>query len=280
MTFPNEFIQRVLQAHPYAPDCVAEIGGKAIDLRGKLPAENKKGEYYYAISIDPLNLYFYKSHCLLRDFPAKNCKGANPMTPDEINYTFKTIRHYMDSKYHHIVDMVEQVYNQQKSKAQIDKTPRVVSTPKHNNRQAEERKAQQRDKQLNKYQSIAPVVVTDTNGKPQSICAKVNEQYYYVSLDTKEPRFWALNMRGATPMTDEQFLSFFTYSVESAKAGDIVIQLAPLYGKFKHINPKRPNANYAGMLLSQVRQHLVKNLMTFTPSERNMCILANAQHTR
>ena len=131
------------------------------------------------------------------------------MTPDEIRYTLKTMRHYMDSKYHHIVDMIEQAYNYQQSQPQIDKTPRLINAPKHNNRQAEERKAQQREKQLNKYQSIAPVVVTDNNGKAQSICAKVNNQYCYVSLDTKEPRFWILDIRGAKPMTDEQFLSFF-----------------------------------------------------------------------
>ncbi len=248
----------------YSPIMVIDDDNHTQEIRGKLP------EYYFYFSINLNNLYFYKS-------PTKMKKDAKPMNRDEINQLFKEIHQYINPSNAALVKTVE-VYCREKWKAEDAQThteqifkPVQIATKQFNNSKELQRKAAQRDKILNKYTTVAPVIITDTDKNPTAVCAKLNEQIIYISLNEARPEFWNLSITGAKPMTMEDMSNFIGLIMESPKVEKACENIAPLYHKFIQSGKQRISSDYAGALLTQSREALAKGLNAFTPLERQLC---------
>ncbi len=256
------------------PIFVIDDGMGTKEFRGKVP------EFYYYFSVDLDNLYFYKS-------PTTSKKHAVPMNRSEIKHVLREITPHLNPGNVAIINILQ--YHCQKMWEEEDKeavsarkSGNTQPTVRRNNEREIQRKAAQRDKLLNKYSTIAPVVVLDAQKQPTAVCAKIDNTIYYMSLNEEKPAFWILSITGARPMRLSEVGELIGFVGESEKAAKLCENIAPLYQKFMKMNISRISSDYAGTLFAQSRTALAKGLMSFSPIERSFCRLVSerAQPTR
>ncbi len=207
------------------------------------------------------------------------------MTRDEIRHVLHKVREYVNVRnlpiFQLIQDRCEDVWRQEDRMARTQQVTPIAPQPivRHSNIQQTQRKAAQRDKILNKYSTIAPVLITDATKKTIAVCAKLNNQIIYVSLEDARPGFWKLSMIKAEPMSMEDVCDFIELIQKSPKVEKACANIAPLYGKFIESEKRNISSDYTGLLYTQCRETLFKGLSAFSPLEKSLCSRFTA-HTR
>lgn len=234
---------------------------KNLEVVGKFP------EYYYTFSINPAQIYFYKSF-------THPHKGHIPMTQTEVKDLLSRVAIHMHPKDKRILGILEELADkkfamERAEKENIKATP--VFVKKHNNMQETQRKAAQRSKLLDKYTSISPVLIYDNQDNAIAVCAKLKGQLFYVALNTQKPAFWKVSLNQAEAMSMEEVAEFIGFTGESQKAESEINKLAQLYQKFITMPIEKPSERYTSILYSQIRTHLAHGLQSFTPIERTLC---------
>ncbi len=241
------------------------------EIFGKLPL------FYYKISADPYKSYYYKSY-------TNSADGIEKMTNKDIEYVFNSLRHRVTGEFKLLLYAIEARYKkEQEMKAQgysltmIHKAPEqgVASSPqvvtRHNTDKQERRKAFQREKQLLKYSSIAPVVLKDAEGNETALCAKINDVYFYVSLDEKKPAFYKVGLTKAEVMDVYDVGQLLEFASLNPKTEHIASNLALVYQKFVNAKLPAPTKTANEVYYSKVRIALAKGLQSFSPVERQLC---------
>lgn len=232
-----------------------------LEVVGKFP------EYYYTFSINPAQIYFYKSF-------THPHKGHIPMTQTEVKELLSRVAIHMHPKDKKILAILEELADKKFAAERAEKE-RIKATPvfvkKHNNMQETQRKATQRSKLLDKYTSISPVLIRDNQDNAIAVCAKLNGHLFYAALNAQKPAFWKVSLNQAEPMSMEEVAEFIDFTGESQKAESEINKLAQLYQKFITISVEKPSVHYASVLYSQIRTHLAQGLQSFTPMERTLC---------
>ncbi len=246
------------------PIFVVDQTNNRYEIRGKLP------DYYYYFSASVTNLYFFKSNT-----PYK--KDAVPMNRDEIECLFHEIIRYVNGNNIAIIKTIETYCREQwKKEDAVAKTEQIfkpvrIAAKRMNNDKELQRKEAQRDKILNQYVTIPPVVITDGAKTPVAVCAKQNNQIIYISLNEVKPEFWCLSIVEAKPMGIEDFAQFIDLLMKSPKAEKACENIALLFKKFMLSEQTRISPNYANKLYTESRIALAKGLNSFTSVERAFC---------
>lgn len=237
------------------------------ELRGHMD------DFFYYFSINPTNLYFFKSKTPYQ-------KDAVKMTRDEIAYVLERVKNYIHPQNVSQIDFIRfswenhcQAQNQEKTSHPLEHQPVV----RHNNLQSNLRKVRQGEKLLGKYDSIPPVIVYDKNHQPVSVCAKLNGRFVYISLNKDKPTFLFVSITQATPMSIPDLMQFMSYAGESKTFEKTCETLAKLYQKFQKEKAPAPNRNTANALYSFVRNTLVSKWDSLTQEERILCILCQSR---
>lgn len=230
--------------------------------------------FYFRISADPKKSYYYKAY-------VNNDDKKENMTDEEISYLFKLLKKYADKgAFQTLIHAIEDRYlrelqerhlkvKKETYQTQVSKnTPNVV---RHNNQNQEMRKVKQRDKQLAKYSSIAPVVIKNNEGVETALCAKLNDEYFYVSLDEKKPAFYKVSLAKGDVMDVYDVGTLLEFVAESEKTVHIATNLALLYKKFRDSKVSSVNKGTNEVCYSVARIHLAKGLQGFSPLERKLC---------
>lgn len=237
--------------------------------------------YFFRISANPAKSYYYKSY--VNDDAKKEA-----MTDEEISYVFKLLKTYADKGvFQTIVGAIEDRYLRERISGGVDKKevpslikskplsePNKVYLTRHNNQNQEMRKAKQRDKQLAKYDSITPVVVKNAEGEETALCAKLNDEYFYVSLDSQKPAFFKVSLTKGTIMDVYEVGQLLEFTANCKKTEHIAANMALLYKAFKDKKVSAPSKTANEVYYSTVRIHLAKGLQTFSPVERQLCLEA------
>ena len=241
------------------------------EIFGKLPL------FYYKISADPHRSYYLKSY-------VNSADGIEKMTDQDIKYVFDSLRDKVTGEFKLLLYAIEARYNQEKATNQkvnplgvFRKVPeQVVPTPaqvvtRHNTDNQERRKALQRDKQLAKFTSIAPVVLKDNDGNESALCVKLNDEYFYVSLDEKKPAFYKVGLSKAQVMDVYEVGDLLEFVSRSQKTVHIASNLALVYKKFVQAKLPEPTKTANEVYYSKVKIALAKGLQGFSPVERTLC---------
>ena len=240
------------------------------EIFGKLPL------FYYKISADPHKSYYYKSY-------VNSADGIEKMTDQDIKYVFDSLRDKVQGEFKLLLYAIEARYKQEKlsqnvnsatmlrfAKAPVVPTPAQVVT-RHNTDNQERRKALQRDKQLAKFSTIAPVVLKDNEGQETALCAKMNDEYFYVSLDESKPAFYKVGLSKAEVMDVYEVGDLWEFASRSQKSEHIASNLALTYKKFVQAKLPKPTKTANEVYYSKVRIALAKGLQAFSPIERKLC---------
>lgn len=250
---------------------VAFFDTKTAEVYGQTPF------FYFRVSAKPDVSYYYKAY---QNDDAKK----EHMTHDEIAYLFKLLKKYADKGvFQTIVQAMEERYLREarqmpslvvkKTSANDLQNNKVIVT-RHNNQAQEQRKAKQRDKQLAKFSSITPVVITDVDGNETALCAKKDDVYYYISLDAKKPAFWKVSLLKGDIADVYETGELIEFISENQKTEEIACNLPLLYKAFKDAGCPAPTKVANEVYYSTVRIALAKGLQQFTPLERQMCVEA------
>lgn len=245
---------------------------KENEIFGKLPL------FYYKISTDPNKSYYLKSY-------VNRPEGIEPMNDRDIEYVFDSIRDKVAGAFRLLLFSVEARYKQEKAmrsgrtvslvqskkSAQKETTQNKTLVTRHNTDNQERRKALQRDKQLAKFSTIAPVVVKDNEGNESALCAKINDAYFYVSLDEKKPAFYKVGLAKSTPLDAYETGELLEFISRSQKTEHIAFNLAVMYKKFVDAKLPEPTKAANEFYYSKVRIALAKGLQGFSPIERKLC---------
>lgn len=241
------------------------------EIFGKLPL------FYYKISADPHKSYYYKSY-------VNSADGIEKMTDQDIKYVFDSLRDKVTGEFKLLLYAIEARYKKEKELNQkvnplsiFGKAPKqIVPTPaqvvtRHNTDNQERRKALQRDKQLAKFSTIAPVVLKDNEGQETALCAKMNDEYFYVSLDDKKPGFYKVGLSKAEVMDVYEVGDLLEFASRSQKTEHIASNLALTYKKFVQAKLPKPTKTANEVYYSKVKIALAKGLQSFSPIERLLC---------
>lgn len=231
--------------------------------------------FYFRISANPEKSYYYKAY---QNDDAKK----EHMTNDEIAYVFKLLKNYADKGvFQTIVCAMEDRYLRESMQKNAQPLKKAVIEPlqsnkvvvtRHNHQAQDQRKAKQRDKQLAKFASIAPVVITDVEGKETALCVKKDDAYYYVSLDEKKPAFWMVGLTKGEVVDVYRVGELIEYIADNQKTEQIACRLPVIYKAFKEAGYPAPTKTANEVYYSTVRIALAKGLQRFSPVERKMCV--------
>ncbi len=225
--------------------------------------------YYYVFSSKLDDMFFYKSKV--------NKESAKvPMENHEIRHLLNIVMTEIDDSFKPMVRMIqfkfETEYSKRKPAQAIEtlKNKKVFASA-HNNDKEMQRKLRQREKELNKYNSIHPVIVKDANENDVGICTKMNNDYYYISTENGKEGFWKLNLAKSTPVTIEEVAGLLEYLSNAENTSKFAENMAPLYGKF--LNNGKPNLSswQHEVLFSKVRMELARALPRFSSQQRLLC---------
>ncbi len=225
--------------------------------------------YYYVFSAKLNDLFFYK---------AKENKETSkvPMTNDEIRHLLNIVMTEIDDSFKPMVRMIqfkfETEYSKRKPVQAIDTLKNnktfVVS---HNNDNEMKRKLKQREKELNKYLSIHPVILKDANENEIGIATKMQNDYYYISTEPQKEGFWKLTLTKSMPMNLEETGALLEYLSNAENTSKFAENMAPLYGAF--LKRGKPNLSswQHEVLFSKVRMELARALPRFSTQQRMLC---------
>lgn len=233
--------------------------------------------YYYVFSAKLDDMFFYKSKI--------NKESAKTeMSNDEIRHLLSVVMTEIDDSFKPMVRMIqykfETDYSKRKSTQTIDTLKNnKVFVQAHNNENEMKRKLRQREKELNKYHTIHPVVLKDARQNETGICVKMNNEYYYISTEPNKEGFWKLSLTKSQPMNIEETGALLEYLAQAENTLSFAENMAPLYGKF--IKKGKPNLTpwQQEVLFSRVRLELSKSLPRLNEQQRILCF-KNKQHTR
>ncbi len=229
--------------------------------------------YYYVFSAKLDDMFFYKSKV--------NKESAKvPMTNDEIRHLLNIVMTEIDDSFKPMVRMIQFKFETEYSKRKPAQAIETLQTKKvfvsaHNNDKEMQRKLRQREKELNKYTSIHPVIVKDANENEIGICAKLNNEYYYISTEKGKEGFWKLSLTKSTPITIEETGCLLEYLSNAENTSKFAENMAPLYGAF--LKKGKPNLSSwkNEVLFTKVRLELAKALQRFSSQQRSLCLKLN-----
>ena len=229
--------------------------------------------YYYVFSAKLNDMFFYKSKV--------NKESAKvPMTNDEIRHLLNVVMTEIDDSFKPMVRMIqfkfETEYSKRKPTQTVDtlKNNKVFTTSRNNEKEMQ-RKLRQREKELNKYTSIHPVILKDANENEIGICAKLNNEYYYISTEKGKEGFWKLSLTKSSPITIEETGCLLEYLSNAENTSKFAENMAPLYGAF--LKKGKPNLSSwkNEVLFTKVRLELAKALQRFSSQQRLLCLKLN-----
>lgn len=228
--------------------------------------------YYYVFSAKLNDMFFYKSKI--------NKESAKTeMTNDEIRHLLNVVMTEIDESFKPMVRMIqykfETEYSKRNSKQTIERLKNnKVFKENHNNTNEMKRKMLKREKELGKYQTIHPVILTDVNQNEIGICAKFNGEYYYIATEKGKEGFWKISLTESKPMTDKETGSLLEYFAEAKNTEKFAENMAVIYGEFlKKGSPNLTNWQRE-VLFSKVHLKLYDSLIRFNQQQRLLCIKA------
>ena len=231
----------------------------------------KNSLYYYIFSAHPDKSYFYKSKTGLST-------DREEMTDEEIEYLLRLVFNQSSLEFKPVVALVHYRFNAEKAKKgklveenkQAVRPKVIVSQPRYNNSNAEQRKAKQKDKILARFSRITPVILLDADQKEKAVTYKLNNNFYYISLNDEKPAFWRVSLLDSKPMSMDEVIESIEF-LANPKTQHISDNLALMYKVFLDAKEPLPTKVQQEVLYSQIRLELSKGLQKFTPLERKLC---------
>lgn len=232
----------------------------------------KNSLYYYLFSASPDKSYFYKSKTGF-------ATDREEMTDSEIEYLLALVFNQSGPEFKPVVALVQYRFNAERAaRAKMEnslekdevKAKVVVPQQRFNNSNAEQRKAKQRDKMLARFSKIAPVILLDAEQKEKAVCFKMNDNFYYISLNDQKPAFWQVSLLDSKPMILDEVAQSIEF-LANEKTQHISDNLALMYKNYLDSKEPLPTKTQQSVLFSQIRLELSRGLQRFSPVERKLC---------
>ena len=123
---------------------------------------------------------------------------------------------------------------------------------------------------LARFSKISPVILLDAEQKEKAVCFKMNENFYYISLNDQKPAFWKVSLLDSKPMTMDEVVQSVEF-LANTKTQHVSDNLALIYKRFLDAKEPLPTKQQQNVLYSQIRLELSRGLQRFSPIERKLC---------